>query len=32
VTRDRRTKEEMINSCLDICDALVANVEVLRRK
>lgn len=32
VTRDRHTKEEMINSCLDICDALVANVEVLRRK
>lgn len=32
VTRNRRTKEEMISSCLDICDALVANVEVLRRK
>jgi AcrR family transcriptional regulator len=32
VTRNRRTKEEMIKSCLDICDALVANVEVLRRK
>jgi AcrR family transcriptional regulator len=32
VTRNRRTREEMINSCLDICDALVANVKVLRRK
>lgn len=32
VTRDRRTKEEMINSCLATCDALVANVEVLRRE
>jgi AcrR family transcriptional regulator len=32
VTRDRRTKKEMIDSCLAISDALVANVEVLRRK
>ena len=32
VTRDRRTKQEMISNCLDICDALVANVAVLRRK
>jgi AcrR family transcriptional regulator len=32
VTRDRRTKAEMIDSCLAICDALVANIEVLRRK
>jgi AcrR family transcriptional regulator len=32
VTRDRRTKAEMFESCLAICDALVANPEVLRRK
>jgi AcrR family transcriptional regulator len=32
VTRDRRTKAEMVESCLAICDALVANTEVLRRK
>ena len=32
VTRDRRTKKEMVDSCLAICDALVANMEVLRRK
>jgi len=31
VTRDRRMKAEMMNSCLAICDALVGNVEVLRR-
>jgi AcrR family transcriptional regulator len=30
VTRDRRTKAEMIESCLAICDALVANIQVLR--
>lgn len=29
VTRDRGMKEEMIESCLAICDALVANVDVL---
>lgn len=32
VTRDRQTKAEMIDSCLAVCDALVANIEVLRRK
>lgn len=31
VTRDRRTRAEMINSCLAVCDALVANIEVLKR-
>lgn len=31
VTRDRRTKTEMIESCLAICDALVANTAVLKR-
>ncbi|MGC2697893.1 MAG: TetR/AcrR family transcriptional regulator [Candidatus Angelobacter sp.] len=31
VTRDRRLKAEMRNSCLAICDALVANVKVLRK-
>ena len=31
VTRDRRMKAEMVNSCLAICDALVANIEVLKR-
>ena len=31
VTRDRRMKAEMVNSCLSICDALVANIEVLKR-
>jgi AcrR family transcriptional regulator len=30
VTRDRKMKEEMIDSCLAICDALVANIEVLK--
>jgi AcrR family transcriptional regulator len=32
VTRDRQTKAEMTQSCVAICDALVANTEVLRRK
>lgn len=32
VTRDRQTKAEMTQSCLAICDALVANTAVLRRK
>jgi AcrR family transcriptional regulator len=32
VTRNRRTKAEIIGSCLAICDALVANTEVLRGK
>jgi AcrR family transcriptional regulator len=32
VTRNRRTKAEIIGSCLAICDALVANTEVLRSK
>lgn len=32
VTRDRRMKAEMVDSCLAICDALVANIGVLRRK
>jgi AcrR family transcriptional regulator len=32
VTRDRRTKAEMVNSCLAICDALVENIQVLRRE
>ena len=31
VTRDRRMKAEMVNSCLAICDALVANIGVLKR-
>jgi len=31
VTRDRRMKAEMMNSCLAICDALVANIGVLKR-
>jgi AcrR family transcriptional regulator len=31
VTRDRRMKAEMVNSCLAICDALVANIEVLKK-
>ena len=31
VTRDRRMKAEMVDSCLAICDALVANIGVLRR-
>jgi AcrR family transcriptional regulator len=31
VTRDRRMKAEMVDSCLAICDALVANVGVLKR-
>lgn len=31
VTRDRRTRVEMINSCLAVCDSLVANIEVLKR-
>jgi AcrR family transcriptional regulator len=30
VTRDRKTKAEMCDSCLAICDALVANTEVLK--
>jgi AcrR family transcriptional regulator len=30
VTRDRRMKAEMMNSCLAICDALVANIKVLK--
>jgi AcrR family transcriptional regulator len=30
VTRDRRMKAEIVDSCLAICDALVANVEVLK--
>ena len=32
VTRDRRTKTEMVDSCLAVCNALVANTEVLRRQ
>jgi AcrR family transcriptional regulator len=32
VTRDRKMKTEMINSCLAICDALVANIEVLKTR
>jgi AcrR family transcriptional regulator len=32
LTRNRRLKAEMVDSCLAICDALVANVEVLQRK
>lgn len=31
VTRDRRMKAEMVNSCLAICDALVANTKVLKK-
>ncbi len=31
VTRDRRTKAEMVDSCLAICDALVANTAVLKK-
>jgi AcrR family transcriptional regulator len=31
VTRDRKMKAEMVNSCLAICDALVANIKVLKR-
>jgi len=31
VTRDRRTKKEMVDSCLAICDALVANTAVLKK-
>ena len=31
VTRDRRMKAEMMDSCLAICDALVANIKVLKR-
>jgi AcrR family transcriptional regulator len=31
VTRDRRMKAEMVDSCLAICDSLVANIGVLRR-
>jgi AcrR family transcriptional regulator len=31
VTRDRRMKAEMVDSCLAICDALVANIGVLKR-
>jgi AcrR family transcriptional regulator len=30
VTRDRRMKAEMVDSCLAICDALVANIGVLK--
>ena len=30
VTRDRKTKAEMCDSCLAICDALVANTAVLK--
>src|SRR5438270_506921 len=30
VTRDRRMKAEMMNSCLAICDALVGNIGVLK--
>src|SRR5690348_16272424 len=32
VTRDRKIKAEMVDSCLAIYDALVANIGVLRRK
>ena len=32
VTRDRRMKAEMVNSCLAICDALVANIGVLKNR
>jgi AcrR family transcriptional regulator len=31
VTRDRRMKAEMVDSCLAICDALVANIRVLKK-
>jgi AcrR family transcriptional regulator len=31
VTRDRRTKAEIAGSCLSICDALVANTQVLKQ-
>jgi AcrR family transcriptional regulator len=31
VTRDRRMKAEMVNSCLAICDALVGNIGVLKK-
>ncbi|HEU4416515.1 MAG TPA: hypothetical protein VFT65_17125, partial [Candidatus Angelobacter sp.] len=31
VTPDRKMKAEMVNSCLAICDALVANIKVLKR-
>lgn len=31
VTRDRRMKAEMVDSCLAICDALVANIGVLKK-
>jgi AcrR family transcriptional regulator len=31
VTRDRRMKAEMVNSCLAVCDALVANIGVLKK-
>jgi len=31
VTRDRRMKAEMVNSCLAICDVLVANIGVLKK-
>lgn len=32
VTRDRRSKAEMRENCLAICDALVANIKVLRTR
>lgn len=32
VTRDRRMKAEMVDSCLAICDALVANIGVLKKR
>ena len=31
VTRDRRMKAEMVDSCLAICDALVTNIGVLKK-
>lgn len=31
VARDRRSKAEMRDNCLAICDALVANIEVLKK-
>src|SRR6476646_8846963 len=31
VTRDRRMKAEIVDSCLAICDALVANIGVLKK-
>lgn len=31
VTRDRQMKAEMVDSCLAICDALVANIGVLKK-